>query len=84
MIGLGNGPVFPNMLHLTPRIFGKEISQSVMGVQMSASYVGILLAPALFGLLAQNITAALFPYYLAIWYALMLAGRLFLQKKQKA
>lgn len=84
MIGLGNGPVFPNMLHLTPRIFGKELSQSVMGVQMSASYVGILLAPALFGLLAQNITAALFPYYLAIWYALMLTGRLFLQKKQKA
>lgn len=83
MIGLGNGPVFPNMLHLTPRIFGKEISQSVMGVQMSASYVGILLAPALFGLLAQNITAALFPYYLAIWYALMLAGSLFLQKKAK-
>lgn len=82
LIGLGNGPVFPNMLHLTPRIFGKEISQSVMGVQMSASYIGILLAPALFGVLAQHITAALFPYYLAILYALMLTGSLLLRKKQ--
>ena len=57
MIGLGNGPVFPNMLHLTPENFGKDISQSVMGVQMAAAYFGIMLSPALFGLISQNISA---------------------------
>ena len=54
LVGFGNGPVFPNLLHLTPQLFGSERSQSVMGLQMAASYAGILLSPALFGILAQN------------------------------
>lgn len=83
-IGLGNGPVFPNMLHLTPSLFGRERSQAVMGVQMSASYVGILLAPALFGLAAQYISAALYPVYLLALYALMMAGSLLLLGKRQA
>lgn len=74
MIGLGNGPVFPNMLHLTPENFGKDISQSVMGVQMAAAYFGIMLSPALFGLISQNISASLFPYYLLIMFAIMVIG----------
>lgn len=76
LVGFGNGPVFPNMLHLTPQVFGPELSQSVMGVQMASSYVGIMLAPALFGVLAQNISASLFPYYLLVLYAIMAAGSL--------
>ena len=76
LTGLGNGPVFPNMLHLTPQNFGKDLSQAVMGVQMAASYVGILLAPALFGILAQTVSAALFPYYLLVCYGIMIAGSL--------
>lgn len=73
-IGLGNGPIFPNMLHLTPELFGKDLSQAVIGAEMATSYVGVLLAPALFGLIAQNITAALFPVYLLVLYALMITG----------
>ena len=83
LVGLGNGPVFPNMLHLTPRIFGKELSQSVMGVQMAASYVGILLAPALFGVIAQEMGAALFPGWLFFLYLLMMAGSCFTVLKRK-
>lgn len=83
LIGLGNGPVFPNMLHLTPRIFGKRLSQSVMGVQMAASYVGILLAPALFGVIAQEIGAALFPGWLFLLYLLMMTGSFFTVLKRK-
>lgn len=74
MIGLGNGPVFPNMLHLTHENFGKDISQSVMGVQMAVAYLGIMLSPALFGLIAQNISVSLFPYYLLIMFAIMIIG----------
>ncbi|MDO4285866.1 MAG: MFS transporter [Eubacteriales bacterium] len=74
LTGLGNGPVFPNILHLTPQNFGRDISQSAMGVQMSASYIGIMLAPALFGLLAQNISAGLFPWYLLVMFAVMIIG----------
>ena len=73
-IGLGNGPIFPNMLHLTPELFGKDLSQAVIGTEMATSYIGVLLAPALFGLIAQNVTAALFPVYLLVLYALMITG----------
>ena len=73
-IGLGNGPIFPNMLHLPPELFGKDLSQADIGAEMATSYIGVLLAPALFGLIAQNVTAALFPVYLLVLYALMITG----------
>lgn len=66
LVGLGNGPVFPNMSHLTPHLFGREVSQSVMGLQLTVSYLGIMMAPALFSVLAQQITTALFPWYILI------------------
>lgn len=74
LIGIGNGPVFPNLIHLTPENFGKNMSQSVMGIQMAASYIGIMLMPPLFGLLAQNISVGLFPYYLLIMFGIMIGA----------
>ncbi|WP_326094598.1 MFS transporter [Paenibacillus lautus] len=72
MVGLGNAPIFPNLLHLTPKNFGKEISQSMMGAQKAASYVGITLMPPLFGLLAQSLGVNIFPYYLMILFLVMI------------
>lgn len=87
LVGLGNGAVFPNMLHLTPENFGKADSQSVMGVQMAAAYTGTLLLPAVFGLIAQNISATFFPYYLAVLFLVMIAGRIrldqYVEKRQE-
>lgn len=82
LIGLGNGPVFPNMIHQTPRNFGQDISQSAMGMQMAAAYVGILLAPPLFGLLAQAVDAALFPCYLLVFYLIMLSDSWLLEHRR--
>lgn len=76
LIGMGNGTIYPNMLHLTPANFGEDISQSVIGVQMAFSYVGILLAPAIFGLMAQYITISLFPYFILLCYVIMIVGTL--------
>ena len=61
VIGLGVGPLFPNMTHLAPRNFGRDVSQSVIGSQMASSTAGIMLLPPLFGLLTQYIGAWLFP-----------------------
>ncbi len=75
LIGLGIGPVYPNLMHLTPDIFGEDIAQSVMGLQQALTYVGIMVMPWLFGVLAQSFSTALLPYYLLIifvLYALML------------
>lgn len=74
LVGLGNGPLFPNMLHLTPINFGRELSEAAMSTEMAASYVGILAMPALFGLLAQGFSVSLFPYYLLAMYAVMMGA----------
>lgn len=74
LVGLGNGPLFPNFSYLTPQNFGADISQSVMGTQMAASYVGIMLAPAVCGLLGQAIGMGIFPVYLAAFYVLLIAA----------
>ena len=64
LVGLGNGPMFPNFNYLTPESFGKDISQSVISVQMAFSYVGILLGPLLCGLVGQAVGMFIFPVYL--------------------
>lgn len=72
LIGLGNGPAFPNLTYLTPVYFGKEVSQSVISSQMAMANVGVLVMPAVFGLLAQITSASAFPVYLAVLFASLL------------
>ncbi len=83
LAGLGIGPVFPNLIHLTPQNFGKDISQSVMGTQMAASYIGIMLMPPLFGLLAQGIDVSLFPYFLLVMFGVAVVSAWFLIRRLK-
>ena len=71
MVGFGNGPTFPTLTYLTPINFGKDISQSLIGTQMVVSNLGICLMPPLFGLIAQYITVALYPYFLIVVYVFM-------------
>lgn len=66
MIGLGNGPLFPNLTHLMPVHFGKDLSQSLIGLQMAVSSVSVLLSPILFGQIAEHLGAGLFPTVLMI------------------
>ncbi len=72
LIGLGNGPLFPNFNYLTPENFGSDISQSVIGIQMASAYIGIMLAPALCGLLGQTFGMVIFPFYLILFYVVMI------------
>lgn len=80
LIGLGNGPLYPNMVHLTPIRFGSQRSQAVMGSQMAAASVGILSMPALTGFLAQKFSTDIFPYCLAALYSIMLISLIFTRK----
>lgn len=74
MVGLGNGPLFPNFNYLTPQNFGEDASQAVMGTQMAASYVGIMLAPAVCGMLGQAVGMWIFPVYLAAFYVVLVVA----------
>ena len=71
LVGLGCAPIYPSVIHSTPAHFGAQNSQAVIGIQMSSAYVGNLVMPPLFGLLANNITPALFPFYLLAVLVLM-------------
>lgn len=72
LIGLGNGPLFPNFNYLTPENFGSDISQSVIGIQMASAYIGIMIAPTVCGLLGQVFGMVIFPFYLIVFYAIMI------------
>lgn len=72
LIGIGNGPLFPNFNYLTPENFGSDISQSVIGIQMASAYIGIMVAPAVCGLLGQVFGMVIFPFYLILFYAIMI------------
>ena len=72
LIGLGCAPVYPSIIHSTPASFGADKSQAMIGVQMAFAYVGTCLVPPLFGVIANHITAALFPFYLLIILGVMI------------
>lgn len=71
LIGLGNGPVFPNMTHLTPILYKKETSQSIIGMEMAFSNLSIMLTPVLFGFISNVMGNEIFPVFLTVMFALM-------------
>ena len=83
LIGLGISPIFPNLIHLTPKNFGKSISQSVMGTQIAAFYVATILTPPFFGLIAELFGVNLFPLTLFISFIVMLFSIIFLTRELK-
>ena len=67
LIGLGFAPIYPSIIHSTPKSFGKENSQAIIGIQMAAAYLGATLAPPIFGLIANYVEVKLLPLYLAVF-----------------
>ncbi len=65
-LGVGIGPVCPNLVHITPKAFGEENAQSVMGLQKTLTYLGIMLMPLIFGVLADIFSAVILPVYLVL------------------
>lgn len=66
LVGLGNGPVFPNMTHLAPIHYGKTKSQAFIGLQGAVSYASFLLLPVITGLLIRHVGAGTFPWILTV------------------
>jgi fucose permease len=66
LVGLGCAPIFPGLLHETPRNFGEKYSQAIMGIQMASAYVGITLMPLLFGRLASWFGYSFFLWFIGI------------------
>lgn len=72
LVGLGNGSIYPNMIHLTPHNFGKEASQSVMGSQIAFAYIGVMLAPPAVSIISRLFGIGVYPVLLAVLYIIMI------------
>ncbi len=72
IIGLGLAPIFPTMIHDTPRNFGKENSQHVIGYQIAFAYIGSAIFPATFGIIFSKVSINLFPLLIVVLAGLLL------------
>ena len=82
-VGLGNGSIYPNMIHLTPHNFGSDISQSVMGSQIAFAYIGVMLSPPLVALVGRVFGLKAYPVLLAALYGVMIVSLLLFSKQMK-
>ncbi len=83
-VGLGNGSIYPNMIHLTPHNFGKEVSQSIMGSQIAFAYIGVMLAPPMVSLISRLFGIGVYPVLLAVLYVIMvIALKCFVNRLKK-
>jgi fucose permease len=64
LIGLGLSPIFPAMLHETPKRFGTQRSQSIIGYQMAAGYLGSAILPPALGIVVKATSLSILPYFL--------------------
>lgn len=71
LLGLGCAPIYPSMIHETPKRFGREASQTAMGLQMAFAYTGNTMMPPLLGFIAGRAGIGIFPYFL-LGYALIM------------
>lgn len=84
LIGLGNGSIYPNMIHLTPHNFGKEVSQSIMGSQIAFAYIGVMLAPPTVSLVSGMFGIRIYPVLLAVLYvAMVISLKCFVNRLKK-
>lgn len=60
-LGLGLAPLYPSMIHRTPRRYGSDLSPLVIGRQMATAYVGSSVVPPLIGLLAVHTSFRVLP-----------------------
>jgi fucose permease len=67
LLGLGCAPVFPTMVHSTPRLFGKRKSQQITGYQIGCSYLGGLVLLPVIGLLGSKISLQMIPLSMVIF-----------------
>ena len=73
LMGLGCAPVYPNIVQDTPRNYGAENSQAVIGVQMAFAYIGSLFMPTIFGWIASILGYGILPVFALVFTAVMIA-----------
>ncbi|NLD48970.1 MAG: MFS transporter [Clostridiaceae bacterium] len=74
LIGLGCAPVFPCMVHETPRRFGSNQSEVITGYQVGAAYLSGVTVIPLIGLLAGRTSLEAIPICVLVFVFLTLSS----------
>jgi fucose permease len=53
LFGLGNAPMFPNLMTLTPHRYGREVAIHTIGFQVSAATAAVAIIPGIAGVIAE-------------------------------
>ena len=56
LIGLGFSPVYPCLMHETPRRFAHDTAEKVIAFQIGSASIGASVVPAIIGLIASHTT----------------------------
>lgn len=64
LIGLGSGPIFPNMMFINNHNFAEKHLSKIISLQMVIGYMGFGILTPLAGLLFDRISISLYPYVL--------------------
>ena len=80
LLGLGSAPIFPSMIHETPRRFGVGSSQAIIGLQMATAYIGNTVMPPVVGFLASSVGLVWLPVLQALLVIGMMNSVLHLMK----
>ncbi|MEM9272237.1 MAG: MFS transporter [Cyanobacteria bacterium P01_F01_bin.143] len=71
LLGIGCAPIFPSMIHRTPKLFGKVDSQEITGYQVGSSYLsGVVILPVM-GLLGSRVSLELIPIAICLFVVLL-------------
>jgi len=83
MLGLGSGPIYPNMMHLNKEFFGSFKLSRVMSLQMVIGYTGFGILTPLAGQWFERVSVLAFPYFILLMGSLLLTLSLIYFKGHK-
>ena len=67
LLGLGSGPIYPNMMYLNNRYFEKNKLSKMISLQMVIGYMGFGLLTPLTGLFFDRVSIIFFPFFLLLY-----------------
>lgn len=72
LAGFGGAPVFPSIVHATPKLVGEKNSSTAIGLEISAAHVGASCMPVITGFLSEYSTIQLIPTVMLLAFGVML------------
>lgn len=66
LVGMGSGPIFPNMIHMNDKNFNKDKMSRVMSLQMTFAYISFGVLTPTMGFIFQWTSISIFPIVASI------------------